>query len=54
MPWRAGERVVDAMPVGFMAVSRDWRISYLNPAGEAIVGMRGYYDTRALTSTPAS
>jgi PAS domain S-box-containing protein len=38
MPWRAGERVVETMPVGFMSVDRDWQITYVNPAGEAVVG----------------
>jgi PAS domain S-box-containing protein len=38
MPWRAGERVVETMPVAFMSVDRDWRITYVNPAGEAVVG----------------
>jgi PAS domain S-box-containing protein len=26
------------MPVGFMSVDGDWRITYINPAGEAVVG----------------
>ena len=38
MPWRAGERVVETMPIGFMSVDADWRITYINPAGEAVVG----------------
>jgi PAS domain S-box-containing protein len=38
MPWRAGERVVETMPVGFMSLDADWRITYINPAGEAVVG----------------
>jgi PAS domain S-box-containing protein len=38
MPWRAGERVVDAMPVGFMSLDADWRITYVNAAGAAVVG----------------
>jgi len=38
MPWRAGERVVETMPVGFMSVDADWRITYVNPAGVAVVG----------------
>ena len=38
MPWRAGERVVETMPVGFMSIDADWRVSYVNPAGEAVVG----------------
>ncbi|MCU1605256.1 MAG: uncharacterized protein JWP46_1721 [Modestobacter sp.] len=39
MPWRSGRRVVESMPVGFMAVDRRWRITYVNPAGEAVVGL---------------
>jgi hypothetical protein len=31
VPWRAGEHVVASMPVGFMAVDRDWRITYVTP-----------------------
>jgi PAS domain S-box-containing protein len=38
MPWRAGEHVVETMPVAFMSLDSDWRITYINPAGEAVVG----------------
>ena len=38
MPWRAGEKVVETMPIGFMSVDRDWRITYVNPAGVAVLG----------------
>lgn len=38
MPWRAGERVVETMPIGFMSLDAEWRITYVNPAGEAVVG----------------
>ncbi|MCW2697958.1 MAG: uncharacterized protein JWR62_3043 [Modestobacter sp.] len=37
MPWRAGERVVESMPVGFMSVDQDWVITHVNPAGERLV-----------------
>ena len=37
MPWRAGERVVESMPVGFMSIDRDWVITHVNPAGERLV-----------------
>ena len=37
MPWRAGERVVQSMPVGFMSVDHDWVITHVNPAGERLV-----------------
>ena len=37
MPWRAGERVVESMPVGFMSVDHDWVITHVNPAGERLV-----------------
>ncbi|GAA4729994.1 SpoIIE family protein phosphatase [Modestobacter marinus] len=39
MPWRTGEIVVEAMPSGFMALDADWRITYVNQAGVAIVGV---------------
>ena len=32
MPWRAGERVVETMPIGFMSLDAEWRITYVNPA----------------------
>jgi PAS domain S-box-containing protein len=38
VPWRAGERVVESMPVGFMSVDANWQITYVNPAGVAVVG----------------
>ncbi|MCZ2811068.1 SpoIIE family protein phosphatase [Modestobacter sp. VKM Ac-2979] len=38
MPWRAGERVVEAMPSGFLSLDADWRITYVNQAGVAILG----------------
>jgi PAS domain S-box-containing protein len=38
VPWRTGERVVEAMPVGFMALDGHWRITYVNPAAEAVIG----------------
>jgi PAS domain S-box-containing protein len=34
----AVDRVLESMPVGFMAVDHDWRVTYLNPAGAAVVG----------------
>ncbi|MGY1606181.1 MULTISPECIES: SpoIIE family protein phosphatase [unclassified Geodermatophilus] len=30
--------VLEAMPLGYIAVDRDWRITYVNGAGEAVVG----------------
>jgi PAS domain S-box-containing protein len=39
MPGRAGERVVETMPVAFMSVDSDWRITYVNPACEAAVDL---------------
>ncbi|WP_299953374.1 SpoIIE family protein phosphatase [uncultured Modestobacter sp.] len=38
MPWRAGERVVETMPVGFMSLDADWRITYVNPAAVQVLG----------------
>ncbi|WP_222194723.1 SpoIIE family protein phosphatase [Modestobacter italicus] len=38
MPWRAGERVVETMPIGFMSADENWRITYVNPAGVAVLG----------------
>jgi PAS domain S-box-containing protein len=38
MPWRAGERVVESMPVGFMSIDAGWRITHVNPAGVQVVG----------------
>jgi PAS domain S-box-containing protein len=37
VPWRAGQRVVESMPVGFMSVDHDWVITHVNPAGERLV-----------------
>ena len=56
VPWRAGKRVVEAMPVGFMAVDGDWRITYVNPAGEAVVGQsrRELVGTDYWTAFPAN
>lgn len=31
-------RLADSMLTGFVSVDRDWRVTYLNPAGSAVVG----------------
>ena len=33
-----GADVLDAVPIGVMKVDRDWRVTYLNAAGAAVVG----------------
>ena len=30
--------LLQAMPVGFMAINQDWVVTHLNPAGSAVVG----------------
>ncbi|MGY1840343.1 MULTISPECIES: SpoIIE family protein phosphatase [unclassified Modestobacter] len=32
------ERQLEVMPMGYLSVDREWRITYLNAAGEAVVG----------------
>ncbi|MCV2488294.1 SpoIIE family protein phosphatase [Geodermatophilus sp. YIM 151500] len=37
-PGGGSERALEAMPIGLIVVDTDWRVSYINSAGEAVVG----------------
>jgi hypothetical protein len=59
MPWRAGERVVETMPVGFMSVDANWQITYVNPAGvdqsqEQLVGADYWTASRPMPTTSSA
>ena len=47
-----GTSALDAVPIGIMKVDADWQVTYLNPAGAAVVGYtpgqlvgRDYWDS---------